>query len=192
MRSAKKKRALIMGISGQDGGYLAELLLDKGYEVHGTSRDRETNHFYGLQKLGHPDRISLYSAAPTDFRSLISALHKIMPDEIYNLSGQSSVGLSFQQPVETFESIAVSTINILECIRLLGGPIRFFNAASSECFGNTETPANDRRGCAKRYGHGRPGRQHCHGQCSGRAGFWLLSGRADGAAGRNARARAVT
>lgn len=143
MDSAAKRKALILGVSGQDGAYLARLLLEKGYEVHGTSRDRETNRFSGLRSLNVLERVVLHSALPTDFRSLMWVLNKISPDEIYNLSGQSSVGLSFEQPVEAFESIAVATINILECIRLLGYPIKLFSAASSECFGNTAEPANE-------------------------------------------------
>ncbi len=138
------KTALIFGVSGQDGAYLAELLLNRGYVLHGTSRDAEISSFASLARLGIRDRISLHSAAPTDFRSTFQAISRTAPDEIYNLSGQSSVGLSFQQPVETLESITVGTLNILECIRLLGRPIRFYNAGSSECFGDTgDAPATE-------------------------------------------------
>ena len=137
------KKALIFGISGQDGGYLAQLLLHKGYEIHGTSRDCENNPFRGLKRLGLLDRIKLYSAALTDFRSVVRVLNQVRPDEVYNLAGQTSVALSFQQPVEAFESISVGTINILECARLLDHPVRIFNAASSECFGNTKTAADE-------------------------------------------------
>lgn len=137
------KKALIFGISGQDGGYLAQLLFQKGYEIHGTSRDCENNPFRGLKHLGLFDCIKLHSAALTDFRSVVRVLHQVRPDEVYNLAGQTSVALSFNQPVEAFESISVGTINILECVRLLDYPIRIFNPASSECFGNTETPADE-------------------------------------------------
>ncbi len=136
--------ALIFGVSGQDGAYLAQLLLNKGYRVHGTSRDAEISSFASLSALGIRDKLTLHSAAPTDFRSVLQAIDRAAPDEIYNLAGQSSVGLSFVEPVETTQSIAIGTLNILEAIRFLNRPIRFYNASSSECFGNTgETPANE-------------------------------------------------
>jgi GDPmannose 4,6-dehydratase len=130
------KRALICGISGQDGAYLAKLLLDKGYEVWGTSRDAQMSSFRNLVKLGIRDRTRLESAALNDFRSVLQVLKKSQPDEIYNLAGQSSVGLSFEQPVETLESIAVGSLNLLEAIRFMDQPIKFYNASSSECFGD--------------------------------------------------------
>lgn len=139
----RKKTALIFGVSGQDGAYLARLLLDKGYEVHGTSRDCASNPFIGLHRLGIAGRLKLHTVALTDFRSVISVMHKVMPDEIYNLAGQTSVALSFELPVEAFESITVGTINILECVRLLDRPIKSFHAASSECFGDTDIPADE-------------------------------------------------
>lgn len=132
-----RKSALIFGISGQDGAYLARLLIDKGYVVHGTSRDAEMSSFSSLVALGIRDRVIVHSAALTDFRSTLQVIAKVEPDEIYNLSGQSSVGLSFQQPVETLESIATATLNVLESIRFLARPVRFYNAGSSECFGDT-------------------------------------------------------
>lgn len=131
------KRALISGISGQDGAYLAKLLLDKNYEVHGTARDAQMATFYNLQMLGIKDQITLHSMAPNDFRSVLQVLAKCQPDEIYNLAGQSSVGLSFDQPVETLDSISVATLNMLESIRFIGNPTKLYNAGSSECFGNT-------------------------------------------------------
>ena len=131
-------RALICGISGQDGAHLAKFLLDKGYEVIGTSRDAQLTSFSNLDRLQIPRaRVDLGSMAPNDFRSVLQTLKKFAPDEIYNLSGQSSVGLSFEQPVETLESIATATHNFLEVIRFLERPIRFYNAGSSECFGDT-------------------------------------------------------
>lgn len=132
-----QRRALITGISGQDGAYLSKLLLEKGYEVFGTSRDAQISSFSHLSRLGIRDSIRLYSMAPNDFRSVIQTLTKIAPDEIYNLAGQSSVALSFDQPVETLESISVSTLNLLEAIRFINLPIRLYNAGSSESFGNT-------------------------------------------------------
>ena len=134
---AGNKRALICGISGQDGGYLAKLLLEKGYEVYGTSRDAQITSFQGLLRLGILSQVRLESMAVNDFRSVLQTLVKVKPDELYNLAGQSSVGLSFQQPVETLESIAVGTLNLLEAIRFSGLAIRFYNAGSSESFGDT-------------------------------------------------------
>jgi GDPmannose 4,6-dehydratase len=131
-------KALISGISGQDGAYLADLLLRKGYDVVGTSRDAQTASFHNLKHLGIANRIQMESMATHDFRSVLQVLKKIQPDEIYNLSGQSSVGLSFDQPVETLDSIITGTLNLLEVIRFLGKPVRFYNAGSSECFGNTD------------------------------------------------------
>jgi GDPmannose 4,6-dehydratase len=137
------KRALICGVSGQDGAYLARLLLDKGYEVYGTSRDAQISPFRNLVRLGIRDRVNLESVAVNDFRSVLQALTKIQPDEVYNLAGQSSVGLSFQQPVETLESISVGTLNLLEAIRFVARPIRFYNAGSSECFGDIKGVADE-------------------------------------------------
>lgn len=130
-------KALICGISGQDGAYLARLLLDKGYEVFGTSRDAQIGGFANLVRLGIRDHVRLESMAANDFRSVLNVLHRTDPQEIYNMAGQSSVGLSFEQPVETLESIAVGTINLLEAMRFLDRPIRFYNAGSGECFGDT-------------------------------------------------------
>lgn len=135
------KTALICGISGQDGAYLADLLLGKGYRVVGTSRDAETSTFANLLRLGIRDRVETVSMALTDFRSVLQTLSRTGADEIYNLAGQTSVLLSFQQPVETFESIAVGTTNLLESIRFIGGPVRLYNAGSSESFGNTNGAA---------------------------------------------------
>jgi len=137
------KKALIIGVSGQDGAYLAQLLLEKGYEVHGTSRDHEVGTFLNLEKLGIKDRVKLGSMVTSDFRSVLTALQKAEADEIYNLAGQTSVGMSFAYPVETFDSILIGTMNLLECIRLLKNPVKFYNAGSSEVFGNTPQPATE-------------------------------------------------
>lgn len=143
MIEAGRKRALIIGISGQDGAYLSQLLLGKGYEVFGTARDAQTSTFYNLSRLGIRDQVQTESMAPNDFRSVLQALVKVKPDELYNLAGQTSVGLSFQQPVETLESISVASLNLLEVIRFIDLPIRFYNASSSECFGDTGGVAAD-------------------------------------------------
>jgi GDPmannose 4,6-dehydratase len=131
------KKALICGISGQDGAYLAKLLLQKGYQVYGTSRDAQASSFGNLARLGIRSQINELSMAVNDFRSVAQTISRVQPDEIYNLAGQSSVGLSFEQPVETMDSIAIGTLNLLEAIRFTGRPIKFYNAGSSECFGDT-------------------------------------------------------
>ena len=137
-------KALICGIGGQDGAYLAQLLLGKGYEVVGTSRDAMTASFDSLHRLGIFGQVETVSMAINDFRSVLHKLKTFVPDEVYNLAGQSSVGLSFEQPVETMESIAGGTLNLLEAIRFVDHPIRFYNAGSSECFGDTGAePANE-------------------------------------------------
>ncbi len=131
------KKALICGISGQDGAYLAKLLLEKGYEVTGTSRDAQMSSFRNLERLEIREQVKLTSMSLVDFRSVLQVINKVQPDEIYNLAGQSSVGLSFDQPVETLDSITTGTLNILEAIRFTGAPIKLYNASSSECFGDT-------------------------------------------------------
>jgi GDPmannose 4,6-dehydratase len=130
-------KALIFGISGQDGAYLARLLLERGYEVVGTSRDAQVAAFGNLDRLGIRADVRLTSTAINDFRSVLQTMAKVQPDEIYNLAGQTSVSLSFEQPVETLESVAIGTFNILEVLRFRGDPTRFYNACSSECFGDT-------------------------------------------------------
>ncbi|GJL49236.1 GDP-mannose 4,6-dehydratase [Candidatus Nitrospira salsa] len=137
------KAALICGVSGQDGPYLARLLLGKGYRVYGTSRDAQVSTFQNLVRLGIREQVQVESVSLTDFRSVWQVMMKIQPDEIYNLAGQSSVGLSFQLPVETLESITIGTLTMLEAIRMMGKPIRFYNAGSSECFGDLPGVAAD-------------------------------------------------
>lgn len=130
------KRALICGISGQDGSYLAKLLLGKGYDVWGTSRDAQLVNRKNLKALGIEEQVTITSMAQSDFRSVLNAITRAEPNEIYFLSGQSSVGLSFDQPVETIESITSGTLNLLEAIRFLNTKIRMYHASSSECFGD--------------------------------------------------------
>jgi GDPmannose 4,6-dehydratase len=138
------KTALIAGVTGQDGAYLAHHLLALGYRVVGTSRDAQMCDTSRLQRLGVVDDIEIISLAPNDFRSVLKVVSGTEPDEIYNLAGQTSVGLSFEQPVECMESISVATLNLLEVIRYLGEGIRFFSAGSSECFGDSgEKPATE-------------------------------------------------
>ena len=140
---ANKKRALICGISGQDGAYLAKFLLSKEYEVWGTSRDAQASTFQNLTLLGIKEQLILVSMASNDFRSVLSTLKRCDPDEVYFLSGQTSVGLSFEQPVETLESITLGTLNLLEAIRFLDRPIKLYHASSSECFGDVGATASD-------------------------------------------------
>jgi GDPmannose 4,6-dehydratase len=112
--------------------------------VVGTSRDAQISSFHNLQHLGIGKEVQTESASLADFRSVLQMLKRFQPDEVYNLAGQSSVGLSFDQPVETIESISVGTLNLLEAIRFLEQDIRFYNAGSSECFGNTNgVPATE-------------------------------------------------
>jgi GDPmannose 4,6-dehydratase len=133
------RTALITGVTGQDGCYLAHYLLGLGYRVVGTSRVAQMANISGLERLCVASDVELVSLTLNDFRSVLRAVSNVNPDEICNLAGQASVGLSFEQPVEVMESITVATLNILEAIRFLGGDIRFFNAGSSECFGDTGT-----------------------------------------------------
>lgn len=137
------KTALICGVSGQDGSYLAQLLLEKGYTVYGGSRDAQMANFRNLIRLDIHKNIHLVSINIQDFRSVLQTILRVKPDEIYNLAGQSSVGLSFEQPVETLESISVGTLNLLEAIRFSELSIKFYNAGSSECFGDTGSWAAD-------------------------------------------------
>jgi GDPmannose 4,6-dehydratase len=138
------KSALICGISGQDGSYLSQLLLIKGYTVWGTSRDAQGSALGNLKKLGVFGQVKLISMVPEDFRSVYMAIKASNPDEVYYLAGQSSVGLSFEQPAETIQSVVIGTLNILEAIRMADKDIRLYNAGSSECFGDTHgQPANE-------------------------------------------------
>lgn len=138
-----KQTALIFGISGQDGAYLAQHLLQHGIVVHGTARDKENSSFSGLKYLNILDKITLHSAGPSDFRSVLTVVSEVRPQLIFNLAAQSSVGLSFEQPVETIDSIMHGTVNIMEAMRFLALDARFYNASSSECFGNTNGAAAD-------------------------------------------------
>ena len=132
-----KKTALICGISGQDGALLAQILLSKGYRVVGTSRDAQANTFSSLIKLNILNEIELCSMSLIDFRSVFHVITRYKPQEIYNFAGQSSVALSFDEPVETLQSHTIGTLNLLEVIRIIGEEIRLYNASSGECFGDT-------------------------------------------------------
>lgn len=138
------KRALIIGATGQDGAYMAKHLLREGYEVVGTSRDHRGTSTERLARVGALEGMALVTMVPADFGSVMATLTDVGPDEIYNLSGQSAVGLSFEQPSEAFVSIANTTLNVLEAMRRVCPQSRLFNAGSSECFGNTPGAANER------------------------------------------------
>jgi GDPmannose 4,6-dehydratase len=139
-----RKTALICGVSGQDGSYLARFLLSKGYVLWGTSRDAQGSSLNNLKTLGLREQVNMLSVVPEDFRSVFTAIKRSLPDEIYYLAGQSSVGLSFDQPAETIESAVIGTLNMLEACRMFDKKIRFYHAGSSECFGDTKgQPANE-------------------------------------------------
>jgi GDPmannose 4,6-dehydratase len=131
------RRALICGISGQDGSYLAKLLLDRGYEVWGGSRSMEPSRFTNLHRLGIAGEVRLVPFEGASVGGVVHMLRQARPDSVFNLAGQSSVGLSFEHPVETMKSIAMATFHLLEGIRVSELSLRFFNAGSTECFGNT-------------------------------------------------------
>jgi GDPmannose 4,6-dehydratase len=154
------KRALITGITGQDGSYLAELLLEKGYEVHGMVRRASTEKFDRIEHLR--ERIELHQGDLLDHRSLTDTLKAARPDEIYNLAAMSFVGLSWIQPVLTAEFSGVGVARLLETVREVAPEARFYQASSSEMFGKVRevpqtemTPFHPRSpyGVAKVYGH---------------------------------------
>jgi len=128
-------RALITGLTGQDGAYLAELLLGKGYEVYGIYRRLSTPNFWRLQYLDIFEQVNLLSADLIDMASILEAVRISKPDEIYHLAAQSSVGASFEQPMEAGEITGLGVLRMLEAIRLLKLPAKFYNAATSELFG---------------------------------------------------------
>jgi GDPmannose 4,6-dehydratase len=144
------KKALITGITGQDGSYLAELLLDKGYEVHGLIRRASsfnTSRIDHLYRDPHEaeTRLFLHYADLTDSSSLIGHLHRIKPDEVYNLGAQSHVKVSFEMPEFTAETAGMGTLRMLEAVRTADWPIRFYQAGSSEMYGKVlESPQTER------------------------------------------------
>lgn len=140
------KIALITGITGQDGAYLAELLLQLGYRVYGTYRPTPMPATWRLESLGilaHP-QLNLYPCDITDFEACKTLLKYVNPDEVYNLAAQSFVGLSFKEPFMTAQSAGIAALNLLEAIRLIKPDVRFYQASSSEIFGQTEvTPQTE-------------------------------------------------
>lgn len=156
------KKAFITGITGQDGSYLAELLLDKGYDVYGLTRRTSTQNFERIKQIVHHPNLTLVSGDLSDQHSLTSALKDIQPDEVYNLAAQSFVQTSWQQPVLTGEYTGLGVTRMLEAVRLVCPEARFYQASSSEMFGKVQevpqkesTPFYPRSpyGVAKVYGH---------------------------------------
>ena len=148
MSETRPKRALITGITGQDGSYLAELLLEKGYEVHGFIRRSST---FNTARIDHiyqdphvkDQRLILHFADLTDGSRLVTLLNQIQPDEVYNLAAQSHVRVSFDEPEYTADTTGLGTIRLLEAIRASGLDCRFYQASSSEMFGATPPPQNE-------------------------------------------------
>ena len=158
------KKAIVTGVTGQDGAYLAQLLLEKGYAVYGTYRRTSSVNFWRVEELGiqsHP-KLHLVEYDLTDLGSNLALVNKVEPDEIYNLAAQSFVGVSFEQPSTTAQITGVGALNLLEAIRLSNRQIRFYQASTSEMFGKVqaipqveETPFYPRSpyGVAKLYAH---------------------------------------
>jgi len=158
------KKALITGLTGQDGAYLAQLLLDQGYTVYGTYRRTSSVNFWRIEELGiqnHPN-LHLVEYDLTDLGASIALVQKLQPDEIYNLAAQSFVGVSFDQPSTTAQITGIGALNLLEAIRLINPRIRFYQASTSEMFGKVQavpqkedTPFYPRSpyGVAKLYAH---------------------------------------
>ncbi|MDP1785634.1 MAG: GDP-mannose 4,6-dehydratase [Sulfuricurvum sp.] len=158
------KKAIITGITGQDGAYLAELLLEKGYDVYGTFRRTSSVNFWRIEELGiesHPN-LHLVEYDLTDQSNTIRMLMEIQPDEIYNLAAQSFVGVSFDQPIATAHITGLGPVHLLEAIRIVNPKIRFYQASTSEMFGKVQeipqkesTPFYPRSpyGVAKLYAH---------------------------------------
>lgn len=139
------KKAIITGITGQDGAYLAELLLAKGYQVHGAYRRTSSTNFWRIEDIGvlnHPN-LTLVEYDLTDLGSTISLLQKVEPDEVYNLAAQSFVGVSFEQPTTTAMITGVGALNVLEAIRLTNRRIKFYQASTSEMFGKVQSIPQD-------------------------------------------------
>ena len=158
------KNAIITGITGQDGAYLARFLLARGYRVTGAYRRTSSVNFWRLQELGvlQHKQLVLAEFDITDLSSCVRLLDKVQPDEIYNLAAQSFVGVSFEQPIATGEITGLGVVNLLEAVRIVNSSIRFYQASTSELFGKAQTvPQNESTpfyprspyGAAKLYAH---------------------------------------
>jgi len=138
------KRALITGITGQDGAYLSKFLLEKGYDVYGAFRRTADLNISKLRSLGVEDRIHFVPLELLEYSNICKAIEKVRPEEIYNLAAQSFVSLSFEEPVFTSEVTAIGTLRVLEAIRAINSRIKFYQASSSEMFGKVQaTPQNE-------------------------------------------------
>lgn len=158
------KKAIITGVTGQDGAYLAELLLEKGYEVYGAYRRSSSVNFWRIEELGiqtHPN-LQLIEFDLTDQANAIHMVNRIQPDEIYNLAAQSFVGVSFEQPLATANITGLGAVHLLEAIRIVNPKIRFYQASTSEMFGKVQAIPQDETtpfyprspyGAAKLYAH---------------------------------------
>jgi GDPmannose 4,6-dehydratase len=164
MKEDRVKRCLITGVTGQDGAYLAQLMLDLGYEVYGTYRRTSSVNFWRIEELGirNHNRLKLVEYDLTDLGASISLIDRIRPDEAYNLAAQSFVGVSFEQPGTTAQITGIGALNLLEAIRIIDRNIRFYQASTSEMFGKVQavpqtedTPFYPRSpyGVAKLYAH---------------------------------------
>lgn len=156
------KRAFITGVMGQDGAYLSKLLLDKGYEVWGAFRRSASLNDWRLRRLGVQDDVKLIPFELLEFSNIVRVIEKVEPDEVYNLAAQSFVGVSFEQPIFTGDVDGLAVARLLEAIRMLKLPARFYQASTSEMFGQIQdsiqsekTPFYPRSpyGVAKLYGH---------------------------------------
>lgn len=163
-KNLKSRKAIITGITGQDGAYLASFLLEKGYQVYGAFRRTASTNFWRLEELNcmHNPNLCLIEHDLTDLGNAIRMLEKIEPDEVYNLAAQSFVGVSFEQPMTTGIITGLGVVNLLEAIRVVNPKIRFYQASSSEMFGSVqEVPQTEKTpfyprspyACAKLYAH---------------------------------------
>jgi len=157
-----KKNALITGISGQDGAYLAKFLLTKGYNVYGFLPRRSNDNLYRIKYLNIFDEITFIDGDIIDMSSIVKAIDKSEATEIYNLAAQSFVGTSWNQPILTTKTNALGVVNVLEAIKIVNSKIRFYQASTSEMFGKIQQPIQDEKtpfyprspyGVAKLYGH---------------------------------------
>jgi GDPmannose 4,6-dehydratase len=133
------RRALITGITGQDGAYLSKFLLDKGYEVYGAFRRTSDLNLKGLKYLGVDDQVKYIPLELLEFTNICRSIEKIQPDEIYNLGAQSFVALSFEEPIYTADVTAIGSLRVLEAIRAINPKIKFYQASSSEMFGKVQS-----------------------------------------------------
>lgn len=160
--SKKTPKALISGITGQDGAYLAALLLQKGYKVYGAKRRSSNKNTWRLEELGIADKVEIVDMELTEFSNILQVIGELLPDELYNLAGQSYVATSFIQPIFTGDVNSLGVTRLLEACRLVSPETRFYQASSSEMFGKVQSPVQSEStpfyprspyGVSKLYGH---------------------------------------